>query len=106
MMNEAAMKQLQQDEDMAYFRANLCLYSPESYTLEEKRQICEDIAICLTVHVLPAFRLMRRAETNNARPFTGTGIVDARHKVRLLQGLQIPAASGVIGADASAIRSR
>ena len=61
MMNEAAMKQLQQDEDMAYFRANLCLYSPESYTLEEKRQICEDIAICLTVHVLPAFRLMRRS---------------------------------------------
>lgn len=31
---------LQQAEDMAYFRADLCLYSPESYTLEEKRDIC------------------------------------------------------------------
>lgn len=30
---------------------------------------------------LPAFRLIRRAETNNARDFTGTGIVAVRHKV-------------------------
>lgn len=43
MTNEATMKQLQQEEDMAYFRADLCLHSPESYTLEEKRQICEDM---------------------------------------------------------------
>ena len=28
---------------MAYFRADLCLYSPESYTLEEKRDICNDM---------------------------------------------------------------
>ena len=25
---------------MAYFRADLCLYSPESYSLDEKRDIC------------------------------------------------------------------
>ncbi len=30
---------------------------------------------------LPAFRLVRRAETNNARTFTGTGIVLGCHKV-------------------------
>ena len=30
---------LQQAEDMAYFRADLCLYPPESYTLEEKEEI-------------------------------------------------------------------
>jgi hypothetical protein len=30
---------------------------------------------------LPAFRQSRRAETNNARTFTGTGIVAACHKV-------------------------
>ena len=34
---------LQQAEDMAYFRADLCLYSPESYTLEEKRDICNEM---------------------------------------------------------------
>lgn len=31
---------LQQAEDMAYFRAEACLFSPESYSLEEKREIC------------------------------------------------------------------
>ena len=35
--------ELQQAEDMAYFRADLCLYSPESYSLEEKREICEQM---------------------------------------------------------------
>ena len=34
---------LQQAEDMAYFKADLCLYSPESYTLDEKREICEQM---------------------------------------------------------------
>lgn len=37
------MKKLQQDEDMAYFRANPCLCPPESYTLNEKREICNDM---------------------------------------------------------------
>lgn len=39
----ANIDELTQAEDMAYFKADLCLYSPESYTLEEKRQICEDM---------------------------------------------------------------
>ena len=43
-MNEAKMTELSQAEEMAYFRADLCLYSPESYTLEEKRDICNDSA--------------------------------------------------------------
>ncbi|MBP3893838.1 MAG: hypothetical protein J6D34_07355 [Atopobiaceae bacterium] len=30
---------LQQAEDVAYFRADLCLYSPESYSLKEKRGV-------------------------------------------------------------------
>lgn len=38
-MNERTMGQLNQNEDIAFFRGELCLYSPESYTLEEKRQI-------------------------------------------------------------------
>lgn len=29
---------------MAYFRTDLCLSSPESYTLEEKKPICNDMA--------------------------------------------------------------
>ena len=43
MMNEAKMNELAQTEDMAYFRADLCLYSPESYSLEEKKEICNDM---------------------------------------------------------------
>lgn len=34
---------LQQAEDMAYFKADLCCYSPESYSLEEKKEICNDM---------------------------------------------------------------
>ena len=41
MINEVTMKQLTEAEDMAYFCADLCPYSPEACTLDEKRQICE-----------------------------------------------------------------
>jgi len=34
---------LQQAEDMAYFRAEACLFSPESYSLEEKKAICDGV---------------------------------------------------------------
>ncbi len=40
MMNEAKMTEFTQTEEMAYFRADFCLYSPESYSLEERKQIC------------------------------------------------------------------
>lgn len=43
MINEAKMNELTQAEDMAYFRADLCCYLPESYTLEEKKEICNDM---------------------------------------------------------------
>ena len=43
MINDTTWTELQQAEDMAYFRADLCLYSPESYTLDEKRDICNDM---------------------------------------------------------------
>ncbi len=39
MMNESKMSGLTQAEDIAYFRADLCLYSPESYSPEEKKEI-------------------------------------------------------------------
>ena len=41
--NNTNWTELQQAEDMAYFRADLCLYSPESYSLDEKREICEQM---------------------------------------------------------------
>ncbi len=34
---------LQQAEDMAYFKADLCCCSPESYSLEEKKGICNEM---------------------------------------------------------------
>ena len=43
MMNEEKWEELKQAEEMAYFRADICLYSPESYSLEEKKEICNDM---------------------------------------------------------------
>ena len=43
MMNETKMTELTQAEEMAYFRADLCLYSPESYSLDEKKEICNEM---------------------------------------------------------------
>ena len=34
---------LQQAEDMAYLKADLCCYPPESYSLEEKKEICNEM---------------------------------------------------------------
>ena len=42
-------------EDMAYFRGELCNYSPESYTIDEKRQIGHDM-IASTKAILDAMR--------------------------------------------------
>ena len=54
-MNEAKWEELKQAEDMAYFRADICLYSPESYSLEEKKAICNDM-IATSKAVLDAMR--------------------------------------------------
>ena len=43
MMNDERWAELQQAEDMAYFRADLCCYSPESYSLDEKKEIFHDM---------------------------------------------------------------
>ena len=37
------MQKLIEDEVMAYFRADVCLGSPESFSLDEKREICEQM---------------------------------------------------------------
>lgn len=39
-INDEKWEELKQNKDMAYFRADLCLYSPESYSLDEKKDIC------------------------------------------------------------------
>ena len=55
MMNDEKWTALQQAEDMAYFKADLCCYSPESYSLEEKKGICNDM-ISTSKAVLDAMR--------------------------------------------------
>ena len=55
MMNDERWAELQQAEDMAYFKADLCCYSPESYSLEEKKEICNDM-ISSSKAVLDAMR--------------------------------------------------
>ena len=55
MMNDERWAELQQAEDMAYFRADLCCYSPESYSLEEKKEICNDM-ISTSKAILDAIR--------------------------------------------------
>ena len=47
--------ELQRAEDMAYFKADLCLYSPESYSLDEKRDICNEM-ISSSKTILDAMR--------------------------------------------------
>ena len=37
------VQKLIEDEAMAYFRADVCLGSPESFSLDEKREICEQM---------------------------------------------------------------
>ena len=34
---------MREEHELAYFRADVCLGSPQSYSLEEKRQICADM---------------------------------------------------------------
>ena len=34
---------LREEHELAYFRADICLSSPESFSLEEKKRICEEI---------------------------------------------------------------
>ena len=36
-------QQLIEDDEIAFLHADVCLGSPESYSLDEKRQICENI---------------------------------------------------------------
>ncbi len=35
--------QLIEDHELVYFRADVCLGSPQSYSLEEKKRICEEM---------------------------------------------------------------
>ena len=42
-MDEPQMRKLQEDNDMTFFRANICLESPESFTLDETARICEEM---------------------------------------------------------------
>lgn len=43
MTNDAKWQELREAEEMAYFRADICCYSPDSYTLEENKKICNDM---------------------------------------------------------------
>lgn len=42
-MTIANANQLIEDNEIAFLHADICLGSPESYSLDEKRQICEEI---------------------------------------------------------------
>lgn len=42
-MTIANTNQLIENHEIAFLRADICLGSPESYSLDEKRQICEDM---------------------------------------------------------------
>ena len=55
MMNDEKRTEHQQAEDMAYFKADLCCYSPESYSLDEKRDICNEM-VSTSKAVLDAMR--------------------------------------------------
>lgn len=43
MTSIAKWNQLIEEHELAYFRADVCLGSPQSYSIEEKAIICEDM---------------------------------------------------------------
>ena len=43
MLTQDQVNQLCEDNEIAFFRADVCLGSPESFTLEEKARICDDM---------------------------------------------------------------
>ena len=43
MMNQSQVNQLCKDNELAFFRADVCLGSPQSFSLEEKAKICADM---------------------------------------------------------------
>ena len=55
MMNDERWAELQQVEDAVYFKADLCCYLPESNSLDEKKEICNDM-ISTSKAVLDAMR--------------------------------------------------
>ena len=42
-MTNINWNQLIEDHEVTYLRADICLGSPESYSLDEKRRICEEM---------------------------------------------------------------
>ena len=44
-MNESQMSKLQEDNDMAFFRADLCLEPPGSFTAGEMARICHEMRL-------------------------------------------------------------
>ena len=69
--NNTNWTELQQAEDMAYFRADLCLYSSESYSLEEKREICEQMDLSSR-----AIEEALRADFESLPPFAQDKLLD------------------------------
>ena len=43
MISQAKVNQLCEDNELAFLRADVCLGSPESFSLEEKAAICEEM---------------------------------------------------------------
>ena len=43
MMTEKQWQDLAEEHELAYFRADVCLGSPQSFSLEEKKAICEEM---------------------------------------------------------------
>lgn len=43
-MEESRMRKLQEDNDMAFFRANMCLESPGSFTADEMARIYDEMS--------------------------------------------------------------
>lgn len=54
-MNDKKWNGLKQAKDMACLRADLCPYSPESYSLDEKHNICNEMVSTSKI-VLDAMR--------------------------------------------------
>ena len=55
---------MREEHELAYFRADVCLGSPQSYSLEEKRRICVDMDASTAEIDAQARRLLVNASRN------------------------------------------
>ena len=80
MISQDQLGQLCEDNELAFFRADVCLGSPHSFTLEEKSKICDDMEktnAAIEVAIRKDFESLPRVPGQASRLALRLGLHDA-----------------------------